>query len=549
MYTEEIINKSLRKLAAGSKPYEVANEYGIDSRTIYKWRRNHKNKYEFMINDSARGYIAKLDYENAFLEYSKLLEQYSDIEIIDYIKKEQLFCYYKISKKVKELTSEEKYFEALDVIKFIYNVKNKGISDMSVLENQKDIILNLLYKKMNTLLNNNMFIESLMTCEKILKIKDMDEFYKIRFQKSQEYILVKISKKIKENKLNNSSYAMKLCQDVLNVSDINIEGVQVILNQYSELIVSEIINLKNAKKIKEALYLCDLRLQNDLINEKTYDMLQNEKENLLFYISNYVKELTQNNPKEALDLCSCVLSLNDLKPSIIEIFKNQINIAGISISKKIKSMTNKDIKIAIDLCNFGMQNEYLSDDVKTVLINQYVFLLTKVKENIEYLINNGKNNEAINLCDWALNSESILDEEKINYEKLKSMIDKEDFNQEELLYSAYNDYQTHKVATYMMSKLYQDTLELRELNDAFLRKFDIEVITIAYYEKNNKEKALKYAKLLKELYEDDLEKQNIVNTIIDKLSNNQEDFDIEYYCNLLNCSVKIEVPNKLERKQ
>lgn len=98
----------------------------------------------------------------------------------------------------------------------------------------------------------------------------------------------------------------------------------------------------------------------------------------------------------------------------------------------------------------------------------------------------------------------------------------------------------------LLTKVYGNYITKEEIDNANINEYRKDILILAYLEKNNKKKALEYAKVLKKKY---IEKEDIknINVIINKITTNKRYYyDIGLYENILNTEVDFNLLNRIK---
>lgn len=172
------------------------------------------------------------------------------------------------------------------------------------------------------------------------------------------------------------------------------------------------------------------------------------------------------------------------------------------------------------------------------------FKLIAISRQIQILINEKEYERALELC----MEENCVNDKVIQSQKNKLSMLKEDQEDIKQVYETVKDNVYIQVKPIiadriisindLLTKIYFDDIKLEELNRETLNDWEKLVLTIAFYEKHDKEKAMSFLNSVSLQMNLSMEQKKSLNKLKEKISIKKKTFvDWEIYCNILNCVI------------
>lgn len=172
-------------------------------------------------------------------------------------------------------------------------------------------------------------------------------------------------------------------------------------------------------------------------------------------------------------------------------------------------------------------------------------------EKVEVVYLDEMHNQIIKLVDEGKIEEALQLSEKLNH-KLQNMSTKESSKQEEDIKDVTNkqEFDENKQNKQdLLTKIYCNAISLNEIELSNIEEFDKVLLTIAFYEKNNKKKGIEFIKNKKLSYEKGL-KLKTLNILLERLMNKKNRiFDPIIYEKYLNCYINYDLIIKIKNEQ
>lgn len=212
-----------------------------------------------------------------------------------------------------------------------------------------------------------------------------------------------------------------------------------------------------------------------------------------------------------------------------------------NIIKEIKNLSKDgNYNDAIKLCEKeeysnieSIQFEYVKLLRKTnnytkgiEICDKYPFNQLIQSQKIKILILQKKYDEALMICNKFKNNKVIQSQKKsilIELDKLKNQTKEKNDNL--------------KIKSNILTKIYYSEITEEEILNSNLNDYDKSILLIAYYEKNNKKKGIKFINERKKQVISQEDKK-LLNKLLERLiCKKNKNFDVLAYCKILNCSI------------
>lgn len=610
VYSEELRNNVISRVQNGESVNNISNELNISVATIYNWLKkcNEISTKEELTLKNLINEIKKLTVENKLemaldlcntskglhsiriqsqkvkillLMFEKsnnkellkealsICEKNKGNEIFEqqktkiekflsiYFNKEIDIDSFILSNKIKSLTQEQNYTEALELC------NNLTVSETKTIQSQKVKILLLMYKETN---NIELLKEALNICEKY------SDFESIQSQKIE--IIISLFMENNNEELLNQT--LKICNKYKTNEFIQSQKIKILLLMFKKS--------NNKELLEEAFNICEKYKQNKII--------QNQKKHIKFLLKNFNKKidadiLTPSNKieslmqkhkmAEALNLCndktiseSEVIVSQKIKILLLmfkennnkEILKQALNIC--EKYQNYEFIESQRIKILLLMHQDSNNKELLEEALKVCEKHPDYKVIQSQKIRILLLIYKENNNMEL-LKETQSICEKYQDDETIESQKIEILllmfkrINKKELLEEALTicdkYKGNAEFEIKrskinrqveefiatkysKVLTIFLTRIYQNDISLEELKNSEIELWQKHLLLISYYEKNDKKTGVSYIKKIKSQYQTIPEKKKILNLLYERLvSKKQKLFDPTIYSKYLNCTI------------
>ena len=357
-----------------------------------------------------------------------------------------------------------------------------------------------------------------------------------RFEEYKPIQSQKITILIRQDKLEK---ALEICN--------RFEGYEPIQSQKITILIKQ-------DKLKEASEICN-RFENS-------EQIQSQKITIL---------IKQGKLEEALEICNKFENNEPIQSQKVTILIRQDKLEeALEICnhfKEYKSMQSQKVTIlikqnkleeALEICNKFENYEKIQSQKITILMKQgkleKALKVSNKFENDELiqsqkvaiLIKKGKLEEAYNICSqkkYENNPYFIKKIQKIN-QKIQSR-EKASQNDNLSIHKNFNNENS-----VLLTKIYCNSVLPHEIEEEKIDEWSKIILTIAYYEKNNRKKGINVIKEFRKKNNITSEQSKILNILFERLNNTKiVIFDPTIYSKYLNCYVDSKLISELSKQQ